>query len=167
MTVNEWEEYGKKISWSNLKYYEMPLGQDNWHLRRKLILSFSECKTGVLTIQLQVLCDEFIWPSLLYISKGYISAVATWRTMGYNSSRLLIGPVLLYWGCSWLNVWLSISLRLWRMTCSVLRLGWSASAMLPSVLSDASLTDASCKTNKIMHHHHHNPKLMWRLLTTI
>jgi hypothetical protein len=157
MTVNEWEEYGKKKSWSSLKCYEMPLSQGNWHLRQKLILWFSARKTGVLTTQPHVLCDKFIWPSLLYISKGYIRAVATRRTMGYNSSRLLVGPVLLYWGCSWLNVWLSISLRLWRMTCSVLRLGWNAPAMLPSVLRDASLTDASCKTNKIMHHHYHNP----------
>lgn len=155
------EEYGKKKSWSSSKYYEMPLSRDNWHLRQKLILWFSECKTGVVATQPHV----FIWPSLLYISKGYIRAVATCRTMGYNSSRLLVGPVLLYWGCSWLNVWLSISLRLWRMTCSVLRLGWSASAMLPSVLSDASLTDAFCKINKIMQHHYCNPRLMWRLLT--
>lgn len=84
----------------------------------------------------------------LRFCEGYIRALATCRTTGYNSSRLLLRPMLLYWGRSWCNVWFSISLRLSRIIWNVMRFGCRASAMWRRVTSDTSLTDASCKPKR-------------------
>lgn len=53
------------------------------------------------------------------------------------------------------------------MIFNVLRFGCKAAAMLPRVLSEASLTDAPCKPNKIDQHHHITTFSSKDFLTTI